>query len=80
MRANENDLVCRECGWIGKYSEILKAPNPFEDGELMACPQCKHVEDLRILCEAADCNQEATCGTPTDDGYIRCCIRHWRTL
>jgi len=28
MKINENELLCRECEWIGKHSEALKAPNP----------------------------------------------------
>lgn len=28
-------------------------------------------------CQREECREEATCGTPTDDGYSRLCGRHY---
>lgn len=79
-------LRCNECGWIGDISEQLTAPNPFEFGQVVACPRCKLVEELRVVCEVGTCTNEATCGTPTSRGYVRCCglhygqLRDWRAI
>ena len=71
-------LRCNEhrCGWIGTPGEILRAPNPFEDGELHACPLCRDIGNLRECCDEPECFTEATCGTPTADGYRRTCFSH----
>jgi len=72
-----NELLCRECGWLGKMNEVMKAPNPFDNGTITACPECRTIEDLAVVCDIPDCNKEATCGTPTDNGYKRCCGEHY---
>jgi len=51
-------------------TEALYAPNPFDpDDTLIGCPLCKSVSSLVQACDVRECWQEATCGTPTDDGY-----------
>lgn len=79
MTTDKNELLCRECGWHG--DEPLKADNPFSPGSIItACPDCLEIEQLRVVCEIDACTKEATCGTPTDDGYIRCCGEHYSAL
>ena len=73
-------LLCDECGWIGDCACVLKAKNPFEDGAIMACPNCKLVEDLKVACEINGCVEKASCGKSTANGYVRCCGDHYETL
>ncbi len=72
-------FLCRECSWVG--DEYLKAPNPFDKNDSLAgCPKCLDVNTLVGVCEIENCNKEATCGTPTDKGYVRCCGKHYREV
>lgn len=71
-------VVCSEyrCNWHGMDDEILRAPNPFEDGEtLYACPKCKGVGSVVVACDEPGCWKEATCGTPAGV-YRRTCGKH----
>lgn len=75
----ERKIVCNDwrCGWHGMESEMLTAPNPFVEGEtISACPKCKDVNCLLYACDEHECWDEATCGTPTPDGYRSTCGKH----
>lgn len=66
----------RHCRWVGEQSELLTAPSPFDAGEtLTACPKCKDVCSLALVCDEPGCNLPVTCGTPTPTGYRSTC--HW---
>jgi hypothetical protein len=75
----EKDKVkCNDCGWIGMYYDLLKAPNPFNtDDILIGCPNCTGVDCIMNLCDDPGCKEIATCGTPTESGYRRVCGKHW---
>ena len=64
------------CGWIGSPGEMLRAPNPFEDGELQACPKCHGIDNLLACCDEPECFEIAICGIPTHNGYRRTCSKH----
>ena len=65
------------CNWYGLADKILKAPNPFEEGEtLYACPMCKEVGSVVTACDEPECWERATCGTPTEKGYRWTCGKH----
>ena len=74
-------ILCanRRCGWKGTDEDVLKAPNPFEEGEEMwACPECRDYDSLVTPCDFEGCWNESTCGTNTDEGYKRLCGNHFR--
>jgi hypothetical protein len=72
-----NKRLCKECGWHGTETEVLTAPNPFEeDTEITGCPACLSVESMAVACDAADCWNEICCGTPTPTGYRTTCYNH----
>lgn len=65
------------CGWCGPDTEMLKAQNPFQDGDtLNGCPLCRDVNTLQVACDEPDCWEASSCGTPTDAGYRRTCGKH----
>ena len=68
---------CRACGWIG--TDPLAAENPFDNqATVCACPHCRSICELFVICEVEGCTQEATCGTPAaDGGYVWCCMKHF---
>jgi len=71
-------LVCEEwrCRWCGPESEALRAPDPFNEGDtLIACPKCRE-QALHTCCDEPGCTMEASCGTPTADGYRWTCGKH----
>ena len=66
-----------KCDWIGEDTEMLTAPHPFQDGEIInGCPGCKEVDTIVRVCDEPGCNQAATCGTPTESGYRQTCGKH----
>ena len=75
-KAKVRNLICSECGNVTNDLMILRAPNPFEDGELTACPECNSIDSMRVICEFKGCTEEATCGTPTSNGYKLYCGKH----
>jgi hypothetical protein len=73
--------VCRRCGWRGKMTERLTAVSPFDpDDILLACPYCKTVDSIDEMCDEGGCWDNATCGTPTENGYRRVCGVHFILL
>ena len=71
-------MACTErlCGWAGPESMVLAAKDPFIEGErIFACPNCLR-QTIVLGCDAPDCNQQATCGTPTRYGYRHTCYKH----
>ena len=65
------------CRWIGDDSEVLRAPDPFNEGdELRACPACRVVESIIMACDVEGCTKDGSCGTPTEEGYRWTCWEH----
>ena len=70
-------LVCNECLCQTDSKSILTAPNPFDkNDEIMGCPKCKCVNNMRTACDEPGCWEEDTLGIPTEDGYRRVCYLH----
>lgn len=67
---------CRECHSVTHEVDMLHAPNPFDPEDILSgCPGCKTVDSWIELCD--ECDEQATCGTPTSDGgYRRTCYDH----
>jgi len=79
MATKPEKLVCHElrCMWHGLDTEVLRAPNPFQQGdELWGCPVCRDVGTLMQACDEPDCWELTTCGTNTPFGYRRTCGKH----
>jgi hypothetical protein len=69
--------VCIDCQWRGTVAEMLTAPNPFDPTDtIVGCPRCRQVETLRVACDEPECWREASCGTPTPNGYRSTCATH----
>ena len=70
-------LRCDECDWHGLQAEMLKGVNPFDPtSEVVGCPDCKAVSSLHFCCDEPGCWVQATCGTPTAEGYRNTCWKH----
>lgn len=73
----EKSWLCEECATIIPDSQLLVATHPFDAAEkIYGCPECKGVAFVRA-CDRSDCDREASCGTPTPDGYRNTCSAHW---
>ena len=75
----DKKVICNEykCNWTGVESEILTAESPFEKGEIIsACPECKEINTIVYACDEPGCWKQATCGTPTENGYRNTCGKH----
>jgi len=68
----------RRCEWVGDKAEMLTAPDPFNEGEILrVCPMCKTLESsVLTACVEPGCNRIATSGTPTPSGYKTTCGDH----
>ena len=83
MAKDENrQWRCLECGEISLQTELLTAPSPFDEADIITgCPKCKGVEGFKEICDEPGCEAEATCGFPVKhgfDGYRRTCWEHQR--
>lgn len=68
---------CKECGWGGKETEIVRFPDPELPGNLWnICPRCRAAEQFDNICDEAGCRQIASCGWPSPIGYRRTCYEH----
>ncbi len=78
-RKKKMEYRCSECGET--TTTPLKAQNPFcPEEEIRGCPYCRVIESVDRLCEIEGCQNMATCGTPTDEGYLCVCGDHYRAL
>lgn len=70
-------VVCEECEWTGRISEVLRAQNPWDETDtILGCPKCRSPESFRFACDEPDCWASVTCGTPTPTGYRSTCGKH----
>ena len=66
-----------ECEWHGTSDDVLKAPNPFDEGDVLwGCPECKAVNSIYLACDEPGCWERSACGMPTDTGYRSTCGKH----
>jgi hypothetical protein len=70
-------VTCKQCDWQGMSDDLLTAINPFDPEDIITgCPDCKCIDDARIACDEPDCWRDASCWTPTTDGYRQTCSKH----
>lgn len=75
---------CNACGTVTLEPELLTAPSPFDDTDLLtACPNCKQCDEgFELLCDESGCDAVAGCGWPTRNnadewgGYRNTCGKH----
>jgi hypothetical protein len=69
--------ACDECHSCFPLSDALRAPSPFDPSdELLACPICKSVNSLSLVCDEPGCERLRSCGFPTATGYRSTCWEH----
>ena len=70
-------IRCDECETMFDQKDLLEAPNPFDEGDLIfGCPECREVNSTTLLCEVEGCPSIASCGTPVAGGYAQTCCKH----
>ena len=69
--------ICLECRWIGSEIELVQAKDPWGDS-IYFCPKCHTPEHITDVCDEPGCNEQATCGFPTETVYRRTCGDHYR--
>lgn len=70
---------CWKCHARVYENEVLWADHPFalEAGEkITGCPKCREPNTLYLACDEPGCWDEASCGTPTPNGYRQTCGDH----
>lgn len=69
---------CQNCGTINTQLDLLHAPSPFRnDDVLTACGSCKSCDGFDLLCDVPNCMEISTCGWPSALEYRRTCGKHW---
>lgn len=75
----ENRARCLECDWIGPWTDVLKAQNPFDaHANIHGCPSCKEAMTMGEVCDEPNCTNFSSCGFPTKHGYRRTCGKHYK--
>lgn len=81
MTDENTQIRCPDCGWTGTMADRLIAANPWQDFETIeGCPVCREPVEFQRLCDEPGCTQDATCGTPSLEGYRRCCGEHYQAI
>jgi hypothetical protein len=76
---SQEKWVCDRCDWCGPWREVLIAPNPFDERDVIhGCPDCKEVASLQRACDVPSCTLAVSCGFPTPEGYRNTCSKHYR--
>jgi hypothetical protein len=68
--------ICTECRFVGMGDKFDKVKDPRGPDTWNVCPQCRTPEHAVFACDEPGCNEESSCGFPTDTGYRRTCFRH----
>lgn len=80
MTEEDRKVCCSywRCGWVGKNSEVLTAPDPFNDGsQLTCCPKCRDPDNrITYACDYGGCDKPASSGTPAGGKYFWRCHDH----
>jgi hypothetical protein len=74
---NAHKTSCNECGWQGEMKDLLTAPNPFEEDDIIhGCPKCHSIDCFTQLCDVDGCKDYASSGWPSKVGYRHPCHIH----
>ena len=70
--------LCTHCRTRSDDDELLRAPHPFiEEDSIWGCPNCRETDNITRACDEEGCLQEASAGTPTQEGgYTWRCSSH----
>ena len=67
----------RRCNWHGTDDEVLEAPNPFDENDVITgCPKCKQVDTTVYACDEPGCWADVCSGVATKTGYRSTCHEH----
>lgn len=70
---------CSECDTVTDEDNLLIDNNPFIKGHIIiGCPGCFSVNTVVIVCDEYGCENVATFGYSTDEGYKNTCAQHMR--
>lgn len=70
---------CVQCKTVIDEDKLLIDNNPFIKGHIiMGCPTCFSVNSVVIVCDEYGCENAASFGYPTDEGYKNTCAEHMR--
>lgn len=77
-RPKNPKVICKECKWQGRSSDLLEDRNPFQNWTpIFGCPNCNEINSTVIACDEEGCWEPQTCGTPIPpDGYRLTCRAH----
>ena len=68
---------CDECGRVTTEDALLSAEHPFDAEDVVyGCPQCKSINCFSRVCDEPGCEDIATGGRPTPEGYRQTCWDH----
>ena len=77
----QNKWRCKSCNEISDHRTLLRAPNPFDSGDVITgCPHCKQFEGFELLCDEDGCQEVYTSGWPSPEGYRVTCHKHWKQV
>jgi hypothetical protein len=81
LKRRDQKLVCTACDVQMLTSEIDRVadPHPLPNTKpdvWSVCPNCRTPENFKTVCDAPGCTLEASCGTPTYEGYRWTCHNH----
>jgi hypothetical protein len=69
--------ICTECRFIGPFNSFDTINDPKVAGNTWTiCPRCRAAERVTDVCDTPGCDNEASCGWPSDEGYRRTCWEH----
>ncbi len=71
-------VLCTECDWTGKETDIDRVPDPKSDEVWNVCPRCRAPEHIVCACDEPLCWKRVTCGWRSTDGYRSTCGIHYR--
>jgi hypothetical protein len=72
---------CQSCDFCADSKTFLTAESPFDPLEtIYGCPDCRMTNTIEVACDYSGCKEQSTCGTPSPDGYLRLCGRHYREI
>jgi len=76
-REEQDVFRCTECATETPRDDLIKFPDPeMAENYWTICPFCREAEQFERMCDAFNCDQTSSCGTPTPDGYRITCYEH----
>jgi len=71
---------CGECFKLFAHKDIPKDHLVGSGIEVSLCDKCQSIDSFTQICQVSGCKRIATCGTPHDPEYLRCCRIHYDAI